>query len=66
MGENNKAFVLDYAFDDSTYWSYWHYYLGGTLEFDVDVSEVGCKCAAGVYLVELNDDRCSWDAYSPG
>ena len=38
MGLDNKAFILDYAYDDSESWSYWHDYLGGTLYFDVDVS----------------------------
>jgi hypothetical protein len=66
MGLNNRAFVLDNPYDDSTYWSYWHKYLGGTLKFDVDVNLVDCECAAGVYLVELNDDHCSWNAKSPG
>jgi hypothetical protein len=27
---------------------------------------VGCKCAAGVYLVGLDDDYCSWDLKQPG
>jgi hypothetical protein len=66
MGLDNRAFILDYALDDSTYWAFWHYYIGGTLQFDVDVSSVGCECAAGVYLVELNDDYCSWDSKSRG
>ena len=38
MYENNKAFVLDYPFDESVFWSYWHPYLGGSVQFDVDVS----------------------------
>lgn len=66
MHENNKAFVLDHAYDDSVYWSYWHPYLGGSVEFDVDVSEVECGCAAGVYLARLDDEECSWDAYESG
>ena len=66
MGLDNRAFILDYPYDDTTYWAYWHYYLGGPLQFDVDVSSVGCECAAGVYLVELNDDYCSWDSKSRG
>lgn len=55
MGYNNRAFILDYPYDDGTYWSYWHQYLGGSLDFDVDVSEIPCACAAGVYLAELDD-----------
>jgi len=60
MGLNNRAFVTDYANDESSYWAYWHYYLGGSVEFDVDVSDVGCACAANVYLVDLDDGTCSW------
>jgi hypothetical protein len=66
MGLNNRAFVLDQPYDDSTYWAYYHKYMGGTLMFDVDVSNVDCECAAGVYLVELNDDHCSWNEKNPG
>jgi hypothetical protein len=66
MGLNNRAWVLDYAIDDTTYWAYWHNYRGGTFQFDVDVSSIGCECAAGVYLVDLNDDYCSWDSKNSG
>ena len=34
-------------------------YLNSTLKFDVNVSDVGCNCAAGVFLVNLNDDSCN-------
>ena len=63
MGDNNRAFVVDYPYDDRVYWSYWHNYLGGTVSFDVDVSDVECACAAGVFLVQLDDYDCSWDAF---
>ena len=67
IGLDNKAFVLDYAYDDSEYWSYWHGYLGGTLYFDVDVSSVECECAAGVFLVELDaENNCGWEEKMPG
>lgn len=66
MHENNKAFVLDYPFDDSVFWTYNNKYQGGSLTFDVDVSSVGCGCAAGVYLAALNDDECSWNSYPVG
>ena len=62
MGENNRAFILDFPYDDTTYWSYWHNYFDATLTFDVDVSDVGCDCAAGLHLVALNDETCGWDA----
>ena len=66
MYENNRAWVLDHAYDDSVFWAYKHKYQGGSVTFDVDMSEVGCGCAAGVYLAKLDDDECTWGAYEPG
>lgn len=66
MGLNNRAFVMDGKNDTTTYWSYWHDYVGGTVEYEVDVSNVGCECAASAFLVQLNDENCSWDAYESG
>jgi hypothetical protein len=63
MGDNNRAFVMDGKNDTTTYWSYWHDYVGGTVEFEVDVSDVGCECAASAFLVQLNDENCSWNSY---
>lgn len=61
MGENNRAFITDYPYDDNVFWAYKHTYLGGCVEFDVDVSEVDCSCAAGIYLAQLDTNECSWD-----
>lgn len=61
MGLDNRAFVLDYENDDSTYWAYWHDLLGGSFEFEVEVNDIGCACAAGVFAVDLNDEECSWN-----
>lgn len=66
MGLNNRAFVLDYAYDTSSYWSYWHNYLAGSLSYTVDVSQVPCACVAGIYLVELDDSTCPWGAVQAG
>jgi len=66
MGANNKAFVVDYPYDDGVYWSYWHDYLGGSLEFDVDVSSIDCACAGGVFLAAIDDDECTWGAHADG
>ena len=33
------------------------------MKFDVNVSDVGCNCAAGVFLVNLDDDQCKWGNY---
>jgi len=38
MGLNNRAFVTDYAEDNSVWWSYWHNYLAGSVQYTVDVS----------------------------
>jgi hypothetical protein len=38
-------------------------YLGGVLKFDVNVSDVGCNCAAGVFLVALDDEKCKMGEY---
>ena len=38
-------------------------YLGGTLKFDVNVSDVGCNCAAGVFLVALDGEKCNTGEY---
>ena len=66
MGEENRAFVTDEAFDDEVYWAYGHDLLGGSFSYTVDVSNVGCACAAGAFLVDLNDDECSWNAKDEG
>jgi hypothetical protein len=43
IGENNRAFIHDIAWDDSTDWAFLHdTYLGGTLSFDVDLRDVPC------------------------
>jgi len=33
------------------------------LSFDVNVSDVGCNCAAGVFLVALDGDKCTEGEY---
>lgn len=70
LGYNNRAWVTDFADDESVYWAYWHPYLGGSLSFDVDLSEVDCNCASGIYLVQADDGTCSWgpkgDEAQPG
>jgi hypothetical protein len=66
MGKNNRAFVLDTNQADSTYWAYYHQYIGGSVQFDVDVSQVECDSVAGVYLTALDDEECSWDIKKAG
>lgn len=62
MGNNNRAWILDYPNDEDIYWSYWHDYLGGTFEFEVDLAEIGCGQSAGMYLVQADNGDCSWNA----
>ena len=50
IGENNRAFVTDYPYDSNVFWAYHHEYLGSSVDFDVNVADVPCACAAGVYL----------------
>ena len=63
MGLDNRAFVLTEA-DYSADKAFKPKYLGGTLKFDVDVSDLGCNCAAGVFLVALDEDKCNWGNYA--
>lgn len=66
MNGNNRAFVLDVPANDSIEWAFYTGYLGGSISFDVNVNDVGCGCAAGVYLTALDDDTCSWSPYPMG
>lgn len=67
MGHNNRAFLFDYEYDDSSYWTYKHYsFLGGSLEYDIDLSQMPCQCAAGAFLAYVDDDQCSWDPLARG
>lgn len=62
MGIENTAFIRDVTAYDTVDAAYWHAYQGGSVAFDVDVSDVGCGCAAGVYLTALDQETCSWGA----
>ena len=33
------------------------------MKYVVNVSDVGCNCAAGVFLVALDDDKCTMGEY---
>jgi len=63
LGEDNRAFVLKINDESTTTSAYFHDYLGGTVQFDVDVSNVDCGCSAGVYLTTSNDKSCTWNDY---
>ena len=51
---DNRSYVLDK--EDSE--AYEFDLLGACLEFDVDVSDVGCACSAGIQLIPVNEE-CS-------
>ena len=65
VGDHNRAFILESAVEHVEE-AYMHPYLGGTVSFDVDVSDVTCGCRAGVYLTTLDDSACTWDPYTDG
>ena len=66
MGPKNRAFVLDYPYDDEAYWAYQDYFLGGTMTYDVNVSDIACDSAAGVFLVQVDDEECFWNSKPSG
>lgn len=62
VGGNNRAFVFATPDESSETNAFMWDLLGGSLTFDVDVSGVGCQCAAGAYLVKIEEDGvCSCD-----
>jgi hypothetical protein len=63
MEDNNRAFLFnDYnTLNEGTTMK--KSYLGGTLEFDVELNEVECACAAGVFLTALDGDKCRLGTY---
>lgn len=66
MGQNNRAWINDYAYDESVWWAYRHNYLAGSMSYDVDLHEVDCACRSGVYLVDYDYESCNWDAKAIG
>jgi len=62
MDQDNRAFVKDYPYDNDTYWAYQHDLIGGSVKFTVDVSNIPCGCAAGIFAVGLDNAGCSWNA----
>jgi len=61
MGPENRVWLLDNPWDDQVLWSYKDEYLGGSLSYEVDVSNVPCNCAFGMFLAFVTDEgECSW------
>lgn len=55
VGFDNLAWV--YEKDSSSEMSIFKpNYLGRAFKFDVNVSDVGCNCAAGVFLLAIGDE----------
>jgi len=46
---------------DEAYWAHFEFYLGGSLTFNVKLDECDCDRATGLFLVEVDDEDCSWD-----
>jgi len=62
IGENNRAFILEDEIDDTVSYAYKDSgYLGGSVEFDANLVDVGCGCAASVYATFLDDVDCNWN-----
>jgi len=55
MGEDNYSFVWELPDDSSVDNAYEHDLVGGSLSFNVDVTQMDESCAGGVSLVNLND-----------
>jgi hypothetical protein len=58
IGLDNRAWVLE-EYDSALKPNF----LNGTLRYVVNVSDVGCNCAAGMFLVALDDDKCTMGEY---
>ena len=61
IGFDNLAWVYEDSPDEVNVFK--PNYLGGSLKFNVDVSDVGCNCAAGVFLLTLDDELCTRKDY---
>jgi hypothetical protein len=66
VGAENRAFLLDVEDTSSIHYAYYHDFLGGSMEYSVDLRDVECACAAGVYLVGTDYQECGWDSQEPG
>jgi len=65
MGHDNRAWVLkgDGSSVPGPNDTLQPNFLGGSLRFEVDVNELGCNCAAGVFLVALDGEECKKGVY---
>ena len=59
IGHDNRAWLYNTEIDDATTFEMsllQPNFLDGELSFDVDVSNLNCNCAAGVFLVALDGE----------
>ena len=57
IGSNNSLFIRDArSMDESVIFK--PKMLGGSIEYDVNISGQECGCVAGVYLVDTDKGRC--------
>lgn len=56
IGHDNRAWVYSEDTDETIHEPLQPNFLDGELSFDVDVSNLNCNCAAGVFLVALDGE----------
>ena len=66
IGHNNRAFVLSVDDDSSVLNTLRQDLYGGKLSWTMDVSNVQCRCAAGLFLAELQDGLCDFNPIAIG
>jgi len=70
IGMDNLSYIWEEKAEDldlEFHKTYMHYYLGGSLSFDVNVSQTDCLCAAKVHLYQLDyDGNCEFSALEDG
>lgn len=57
MGHDNYGFIHDFKEDNPLIYAYRDNYLGGSFQYDVDVSAVSCSCAVRMQLRQV-DGNC--------
>lgn len=63
LGENNRSWIHQMNSATSEQPSpYLHDYVAGTLAVTVDLSEVECSCATGLYMVDTSMPGCDSDS----
>lgn len=59
LGDNNRSWIHEKNSTTTELpYPYYHDYMAGTLQVTVDLSEVECSCATGLYLVDTSMPGC--------